>query len=537
MTRDEEDILQRPIPVDGNEAQHLKLRIRRRLPGRRLDKYLHSRVPRLSRTAVQRLIKQGDVTVNGQPTKSSYELDSGDIVELIIPPPEPREVLPQDIPLDVVFEDDYLMAINKATGIICHPARATQTGTIANAVAFHANQLSHGEDPFRPGIVHRLDKNTTGIMLIAKTDETHWRLSLQFDGGTIDRRALGGSETALIQAARALAERGNRVTVINNCGSEGAYHGVLYIPVAGLARACPPEGFDVLIVSRQFGFFELPLPAKLKVLWNHDTLGNPNLLRALERRIDLFLVLSRFHRDHYLTLLPGIEGRVVITRNGVDVDLLDRAAAGTRRDPDRAIYASRPERGLLPLLTDIWPELLRRRPGLRLGICSYQVDRAGLPADLRALYDRIDRLMVETPGIVNLGALAKADYYRHLAGSALMLYPCSFPEISCIAALEAQVVGTPILTTDDFALTETVRDPRLRVPGRPGQPAYTREYVRRALELLESPKESATLGAALRQAVIRDYTWPAIVAVWERLFRLNLAARRGRERTPHAGTA
>ncbi len=190
MTRDEEDILERPIPVDGDEAQHVKLRIRRRLPGRRLDKYLHSRVPRLSRTAVQRLIKQGDVTVNGKPTKASCELNKGDVVELVIPPPEPRAVVPQDIPLDIVFEDDYLLAINKATGIICHPARATQSGTIANAVAFHANQLSHGEDPFRPGIVHRLDKNTTGVMLIAKTDEAHWRLSLQFERRVIQKTYL-----------------------------------------------------------------------------------------------------------------------------------------------------------------------------------------------------------------------------------------------------------------------------------------------------------------------------------------------------------
>ena len=113
----------------------------------------------------------------------------GDIVELVIPPPEPREVVPENIPLDVVYEDDFILALNKPAGIICHPARGDQTGTIANALVYYANELSHG-DPFRPGIVHRLDKNTTGIMLTAKTDEAHWRLSLQFERRTIQKTYL-----------------------------------------------------------------------------------------------------------------------------------------------------------------------------------------------------------------------------------------------------------------------------------------------------------------------------------------------------------
>ncbi len=183
----DEDILQRPVPIDDDKAEHVTLQIRRKLPGRRLDKYLHGRFPRLSRTMIQRLIKQGTITVNGRPTKPSYEMDGGDVIDLVIPAPEPREVVPEDIPLDIVYEDDHMLAINKHAGIICHPARGDQTGTIANALAFYANSLSHGEDPFRPGIVHRLDKNTTGIMLVAKTDEAHWRLALQFERRTTQK--------------------------------------------------------------------------------------------------------------------------------------------------------------------------------------------------------------------------------------------------------------------------------------------------------------------------------------------------------------
>jgi len=184
---EEDDILERPIPIDEDQAEHARLHIRRKLPGRRLDKYLHARFPRLSRTAIQRLIKQGAITVNGQPTKSSYELAGGDVVDLVLPPPEPREIVPEDIPVEIIYEDDHLIAINKQAGIICHPARGDQTGTLCNALAYYASSLSHGDDPFRPGIVHRLDKNTTGVMLIAKTDEAHWRLALQFERRTTQK--------------------------------------------------------------------------------------------------------------------------------------------------------------------------------------------------------------------------------------------------------------------------------------------------------------------------------------------------------------
>ncbi len=186
----DEDILERSIPIDEDEAQRVRLRIRRKLPGRRLDKYLHGRIPHLSRTTIQRLIKQGAITVNGAPAKPSYEMCGGDVIDLTIPAPEPREVAPEDIPLDIVYEDDFLLALNKQAGIVCHPARGDQTGTLVNGLVYYANELSHGSDPFRPGIVHRLDKNTTGIMLVAKNDEAHWRLALQFERRSLQKTYL-----------------------------------------------------------------------------------------------------------------------------------------------------------------------------------------------------------------------------------------------------------------------------------------------------------------------------------------------------------
>lgn len=153
--------------------------------GKRLDKYLHDRHPRISRTMLQRFIKSGDVTVNELPAKASYEVNAGDRVRVTLPPPPPSEVIPQDIPLNILFEDDWILVINKHEGIVCHPAHGGQSGTIANAAAGHARSLSRSDDPFRPGIIHRLDKNTTGVMVIAKTDEAHWRISLQFERRTV----------------------------------------------------------------------------------------------------------------------------------------------------------------------------------------------------------------------------------------------------------------------------------------------------------------------------------------------------------------
>jgi 23S rRNA pseudouridine1911/1915/1917 synthase len=188
---DDEAVVEQNENEDPQSPQHVRLIIRRKLPGRRLDKYLHGRFRKLSRTNIQHLIKQGDITVNGRPTKNSYEMNEGDVIDVTMPPPRPYRVTPENIPLDIVYEDEFVVAINKPTGIIAHPANRTQTGTVANAMAHHCAELARTGDPCRPGIVHRLDKNTTGVMIIAKTDEAHWRLSLQFEQRKTQKVYLG----------------------------------------------------------------------------------------------------------------------------------------------------------------------------------------------------------------------------------------------------------------------------------------------------------------------------------------------------------
>lgn len=149
---------------------------------KRLDRYLVDRVPFLSRTALQRLIDEEAVTVNGRIPKASTRLQHGDVVVAALPPPPSNEIAPEEIPLDILFEDDELIVINKQPGLIVHPARSHKSGTLINGLAWHflhrsSGKLSEvGRDMARPGVVHRLDKHTSGVMVAAKTETAHWRL-------------------------------------------------------------------------------------------------------------------------------------------------------------------------------------------------------------------------------------------------------------------------------------------------------------------------------------------------------------------------
>ncbi len=163
---------------------------------KRLDRYLVDRVPFLSRTALQRLIDEEAVTVNGRIAKASTKLRRGDRVVATLPPPPSSEIPAEEIPLDILFEDDELIIVNKQAGLIVHPARSHKSGTLINGLAWHFKHRSGGglssvgKDIARPGVVHRLDKWTSGVMVAAKSDTAHWRLAKQFERRTTQKRYL-----------------------------------------------------------------------------------------------------------------------------------------------------------------------------------------------------------------------------------------------------------------------------------------------------------------------------------------------------------
>lgn len=185
----------------------------------RLDKYVQGRLKGISRSQVRKLIDLGAVTVNNTAGKPSQKLRGDDVVEVVVPPKPSADLIPEDIPLDILYEDDVFIAINKDAGIIVHPARSRLTGTMINALAYHFEHhpgntvdrtvkqddkhskpsgplppkparknkpalSSVGQDAARPGVVHRLDMNTTGVILFAKQNEAHWLLAKQFEERT-----------------------------------------------------------------------------------------------------------------------------------------------------------------------------------------------------------------------------------------------------------------------------------------------------------------------------------------------------------------
>jgi len=171
---------------DADDLRHFQWKVTKNLT-RRIDQYLVDRIGYLSRNGVQKLIGEGLVKVNGRIAKASYRPRNGDFVEMVAPPEPVSELVPENIPLEIVYEDDHLLALNKQADLIVHPARGKWTGTLVNGLVYYGKKWSSINGDWRPGILHRLDRNTTGIMLVAKSDEAHWRVARQFENRTIQK--------------------------------------------------------------------------------------------------------------------------------------------------------------------------------------------------------------------------------------------------------------------------------------------------------------------------------------------------------------
>lgn len=154
--------------------------------GIRLDKYI--KIEDIPRSQIQRLIDDGNVTVNGKSAKGSLKLKTGDVVEVNIPEPKELTIKAEDIPLDIVYEDEHMLVINKPQGMVVHPAPGNYEGTLVNALLHHCkDSLSGINGVMRPGIVHRIDKDTSGLLLVAKNDKAHLSLSEQIKNKTAHR--------------------------------------------------------------------------------------------------------------------------------------------------------------------------------------------------------------------------------------------------------------------------------------------------------------------------------------------------------------
>lgn len=160
--------------------------------GIRADRYLAERLPEYSRSYLQSLMEEKKLTVGGKPAKAGRKLKAGESLRIVIPGPSETEVLPEDIPLSILYEDDSLLVVDKPKGMAVHPAPGHPDRTLVNALLAHCrDSLSGINGVLRPGIVHRIDKDTTGALIVCKTDEAHRRIAAQLEAHSVTRRYLG----------------------------------------------------------------------------------------------------------------------------------------------------------------------------------------------------------------------------------------------------------------------------------------------------------------------------------------------------------
>ncbi|HEX9419454.1 MAG TPA: RluA family pseudouridine synthase [Methylomirabilota bacterium] len=167
--------------------------------GRRLDLWLAGRLPELSRTRIKALVEGGRVSVDGASSKAAHRLKNGERVEVVVPPPTPEEMAAEAIPLTIVFEDAHVLVVDKPAGMVTHPGAGRSTGTLAAAALAHAPEIAGIGGPRRPGIVHRLDKGTSGLIVLAKSRLAYDSLTAQLQRRTMSRRYLCLAHGAIAQ--------------------------------------------------------------------------------------------------------------------------------------------------------------------------------------------------------------------------------------------------------------------------------------------------------------------------------------------------
>lgn len=236
----------------------------------RIDKYLPTVVEEMSRSQIQSLIEEKAILVNGKEVKASYLLKKNDIINIEFPEAKPIEIIAEEIPLDIYYEDQDLIVVNKPTGMVVHPAFGNYQGTLVNALMHHCEDLSGINNVLRPGIVHRLDKDTSGLIVACKNDFTHRALSLQFSKKTVTRKynaivyGIINHNNGKIDAPIARDPKNRKMMTVIDGGKKAITH------------------FQVLERYKNFSFLELSLETgrthqirvHMKYI-NHPVLGDP----------------------------------------------------------------------------------------------------------------------------------------------------------------------------------------------------------------------------------------------------------------------
>lgn len=360
---------------------------------------------------------------------------------------------------------------------------------------------------------------------------------LPFNGETLEKHSLGGSESAAVYMAKALAREGTRVTVFCNTNEPGQdAEGARYMPLALWSRYSKGTPHDVSIVQRLPELFSQRSSSRLNLLWCHDLAHGraQGSVKAVSWNIDKVLVLSEFMREQYAKTHGYETDHLYLTRNGIDLATFKDAEGDLRnqmgrieRDYKRLIYVSRPERGLDVLLRDVMPKLLERDPEIRLAIGGYE----NQVPHMAVLYEECDRLAARLGDRVErLKPLTKKELYREYMLSGAYVYPTPSPhakrfrEISCITAMECLAAGLPFVASDAGALRETVGEPcgEMLVPLKDGLPDVD-GFVEKVLATInDSVVRDRVVHAGRERASLLD--WSGVAKDWLEMFEREIRA-------------
>ncbi len=338
---------------------------------------------------------------------------------------------------------------------------------------------------------------------------------IAFDGSTLAKEPLGGSETSIIYMARELARCGHAVTVYSNCPDAGEYDGVAYKRYHDFFNDYPRMPWDAVISFRSFDPFLLGRVAPRMIFWTGDAFNQPAIENfghpSIQDNIDLIFCVSNWHRQTFIDTFQLPAEKVVAIRNGFNPELI---RCGSARDWNRGAYSSTPFRGL-DILLRLFPEIRRRIPGFTLDVfSSMKVYGWHSDQDQRAFGKTYQAAAAS--GVNWHGSVSQPVLLDHLGRSGFLLYPNTFDETSCIAAIEAQASGCVVITSAKAALNETVEHERTGIclKGDPRSPGYQRDFVAAVASLVRNPARAEELSQAARERAFRNYTWASIAREW-----------------------
>ena len=341
-------------------------------------------------------------------------------------------------------------------------------------------------------------------------------------------KGLGGSESALLMTAYALSRRGHNVHMFStqlddSFKNGGMANGVFWADAQRLGYDFSVVDWDIFISQRQMHPFihNSKCPAvgrvsRFSVIWHEDFILNSMLVDHALSQVDANFFVSEWQRDNFADEIPYIRKNSLVTRNAVELDWINKYQGKVEKDPNKLIVVSRPERSIENLIP-IFIKMKQIKPELELNVCRYYSMYEPNP-DMRGVLDYHDRLLKGIPGIKYLGNLSKDELYEEMASSKLVVYPTNFDETSCIAAIEAQAIGTPMVTTNRGALQETLHDNAgIKIDGDARSEEYRTKFVDSVFGLLyDDDAYAACVEAGLEHA--KQYDADIIAKEWEKYF-------------------